>query len=715
MNRICIYLTLFTVVAQAADLYVVPTDTARKGAQDGSQKRPFTSLTQARDAIRAAKAAGSREAWQVNLKKGTHPISETIVFEPSDSGTAEAPVIYRGEGDATTLSGGIPLTDWQEADDGCWVSDIPVDEAGAPLYFEALYVNGRRAIRARYPETGFLCPESVLQRVITNAATKVVYAQAELKAQAGDLAWLKATAKAELKYAQLIVHHKWDTTRRIIVDFDPATEKILTQGGLWKSWNKWQPDSMYYVENLRGALNQPGEWFYDGVNKRIQYLPLAGEQLNRSEFTIPRPGLIALIHFKGDISATNFVKHIRFENLTLSYTDSVRRKDQLLKADFPAEFVGDLDQPGPTQFEPQQAASRTEPAILADGAHSIIFDECTLSHLGEYGIWFRSGCVSNRIQSCTISDLGSGGIRIGAGGSEGGRPPPAAVSTNTSPWCSAFNVVDNCIIQSGGRTHASGVGLWIGSSADNQITHNEISDFYYTGVSVGWVWGYSGSFAQRNSICWNRIFNIGQKALGDMGGVYTLGTSFGTKVCNNVIYDIDSYTYGGWGLYTDEGSEGILMENNLVYNTKDGSFHQHYGRDNIIRNNILCNSREYQVAATRKEDHCSFIFERNIVCWDQGPAFKPRTTEKKVVWKNNVWHMRSGPIDFEGRNFAEWQKSGECQGGFEADPLFKNAAAGNYKLQPGSPALKAGFIEFDTNKAGNTNKPRKWSFKNLFQ
>ncbi len=715
MHRLLRFLILISAgTAQAGTLYVAPAGEVRRGTPDGSPKHPFTSLVQARDAIRTAKAAGSREPWSVHLKKGLYPVPETVVFEPADSGTAEAPVLYKGEGKTTILSGGVPLTNWQESDDGSWECTIPLDSAGVPLYFEALYVNGRRAVRARYPDSGFLTPASVQQIVMTNAATQTVYAQAVITAVPGDLDGIKESAPDELKYAQLIVHHKWDTTRRIIVGMEPGSGTLTTQGGLWKPWNKWQKDSMYYLENLRAALNQPGEWFYDSVNRKVKYLPLAEEKLHRSEFTVPRPGLIALLHFKGGISETNFVKHIRFENIALLYTDSPRRKDQLEKAAFAEGFTGALDQPGPTQFEPQQAAARTEPAILADGAHHITFDSCTLSHIGEYGIWFRSGCVSNRFQNCTISDLGSGGIRIGATGSEGAKPAPGAVSTNTSPWCSAYNTVDNCIIRSGGRFHASGVAVWIGSSADNRITHNDISDFYYTGVSVGWVWGYSGSFAQRNSICYNRIYNIGQRALGDMGGVYTLGTSFGTEVTHNVIFDIDSYTYGGWGLYTDEGSEGILMENNLVYNTKDGSFHQHYGRNNIIRNNILCNSREYQVAASRKEEHCSFVFERNIVCWEKGPPFKPRTAEKRIEWRDNIWHMRSGAIDFEGQSFTERQSSGAFQGGCEADPLFKDAAAGNWKLRPGSPAVACGFVEFDYHQAGIYQKPGKWSLKNLF-
>ena len=707
-NKVFIALTVCLVgAASAGDVYVVP-----EGAEggNGTKRQPFTTLSQARDAIRAARQAGhGDEAWTVRLAAGDYFLSGPFVLEPRDSGGDGAPVVYQGEGAETRVMGALRVDGWRATDDGLWEAPIPLLPDGTRAYFESLFVNGRRAVRARHPNAGFFIPQSVKQTLRTNEQTRTEFAVAELTARGEDLAPLAGQPAAAWRYAQVVVHHNWDTTRRMILGFDAASGTLRTQGGRWKPWNPWRTNSLYYVENVRAAFDAPGEWFYDGLAGTILYRPRNGERLpgrwRGAEVFAPRPGLQTLVAIQGDPAATQRVQHVHFRDIAFHYTDSPRRSDQVEKAMIAPDVLGAADRPGPTQFEPMQAAARTEAAVMADGAHAVTFEACDVAHTGEYGIWFRAGCVSNRVIRCALTDLGAGGIRIGDPGGKGASIASNAVVSVFGLYSTAFNEVDNCIITHGGRFHASATAVWIGHASDNRVTHNEIGDHYYTGVSVGWVWGYKGSVAQRNLIAYNRIHTIGQGALGDMGGVYTLGTSFGTRVCNNVIFDVDSYTYGGWGLYPDEGSEGIVFENNLVYNTKDSSFHQHYGRDNIVRNNILAYSRQYQVAITRTEPHRSAVIEGNIIYWAQpGRALgtpRYRGTEKaRVEWRRNLWWCVDGPVDFNGKTLAQWQAEGRDTDGQVADPLFVDAAERNFRLRPASPALAAGFVPFDSSEAG---------------
>lgn len=650
------------------------------------------------EAIRAAKAAGSTEAWTVRVKPGVHTLAQTLAFKPEDSGAPGAPVVWEGEGAASVISGGAAITGWRETAEGVWEADAPKDAAGHPIYFESLYVNGRRAPRARVPDEGFFKPGKVSEAAMTDAVTRAVtYVDSLAVTNAAAAAALAGVPQAELAYGQLVMHVKWSFSRFVLRGYDAAAKTLTAVSRRpWDRWGKWD-DGFYYIENVRGAFDKPGEWFYDGAAGKVLYRPLPGERMRRgcplafwqrpARIVAPTAKLGRLVAFAGDCAKGRFVHDITFRNLTFAFSDGLDGSGSK----------------GPTQFYPYQAACETDAAVTADGCRNIRWEGCAIAHTGNYGLWLREGCMSNAVERCVIEDVGAGGVRIGV---TRDRMPLAArkVVRAYSPESTAFNTVDNCIIRNGGRFNAEGVGVFIANASDNAVTHNDISDLYYTGVSVGWVWGYAGSVAQRNTVAFNRIHKIGQAKLADMGGVYTLGASFGTRIANNFIWDVDSYSYGGWGLYTDEGSEDIVLENNLVCDTKDGSFNQHYGVNNTVRNNIFCFNREKCAVQTSRAlvtgVHSTLNIERNIVVTRHSPVVGRGVRDVGGRWARNLWFDESGKADFGGMDFAAWQKTGKETEGAEADPKFADPAAWDFRLSPDSPALALGFQPFDVSQAG---------------
>jgi len=193
-----------------------------------------------------------------------------------------------------------------------------------------------------------------------------------------------------------------------------------------------------------------------------------------------------------------------------------------------------------------------------------------------------------------------------------------------------------------------------------------------------------------------------------MGGVYTLGASEGTTVSNNVVHHVYSFDYGGWGLYTDEGSYGIIMENNLVYACKNSGFHQHYGKENIIRNNIFAYNIRSQLQATRIEEHRSISFTNNIIYFDRGTLLSSNWHKFNLLTDNNIyWDTRTRDIMFGDKGFAEWKKSGKDVHSIIADPQFVNPAGYDFRLKNKSAVRKTRFVPFDYTKAG-VNGSEEW-------
>lgn len=621
---------------------------------------PLASIAAARDTIRALRAAGQLERpVRVLIAPGEYHVAQPIVFGPVDSGTPEHPITYAGDPDDRPLiSGGREVTGWQESD-GRFVAHLPEVEAGR-WRFAALWVNGERRTRARMPNDGYFRTAGPAPPIADPATGELVSsARVAFRFSEGDIRqWDR------LEDAVVVVYQSWEVGHQRVAFVDEGARVVTFRSPLPWPFDHWGGDVRYFVENVPEALDAPGEWYLDYPSGLLTYVPLPGEDLRQA--TVVAPVAEQLLALRGEPSLGLYVSHLRFENLRFSYTDWEVPPDGHAAA---------------------QAACDMGAAIEAVGARHCTFDRCEIAHVGTYGAWLRVGTQDCSIQRCEIHDLGAGGVRLGEQ-TEGASESEAAQR----------NVVDNCFIHDGGKIDPGAVGVWIGRSSYNTVSHNEICDLNYTGVSVGWSWGYAPSTAHHNTIEFNHIHNIGRGVLGDMGGIYCLGDSPGTVVRNNLVHDVYDYRTGSLAIYTDEGSTGILIENNIGYGTAYANFHQHYGKENVVRNNIWAFGRGYQISRAIEESHVSFTFERNIVYFDNGRLLKGGWSNDMFVMDRNIYWDASHPdgdLSFAGATFAEWQARGHDLNSLIADPQFVDPANHDFRLRPTSPALALGFVPID--------------------
>lgn len=625
---------------------------------------PLASVDQAQQRLRRLRQE-CKLAGPITVRiRGIHRLSQPLVFKPEDSGAADAPVTFTGyPGETPVLSGGRVITGWRKHDGRLWVAELP-QVRDSSWYFRQLFVGGRRAVRARTPNQGYIRVQGLVEdkpgAPWNEGVDRFCFHPADLRP------W------QDLNNVEVVVFHSWNTSRVRIKSVDESQHIVVFTGPTVFRPLAWDPDQRYYVENYREALDAPGEWFLDRASGRLYYWPLPGEDLEKVEVIAPVLG--ELLRLEGETDSGRFVEHVRLDGISLRHCDW----------DLPAAGYGD-----------PQAAVTVPAAVTADGARHCEIRRCEIAHVGGYGLWFRRGCKENRIEQNHVHDLGAGGVRLGE---------PVMAQTDEAE--SSRNLVSNNYIHDGGHVYAAGVGFWLAHSSHNTISHNEIHSFDYSGMSIGWNWSDAPTRTLHNLIENNHVHHVVRGVLSDAGGIYTLGTQTGTVIRGNLFHDIFPYRGNppmAWGIYFDQGSNGLLVEDNIVYNTLTGGIMNTGTHGNVVRNNIFAHSAWHSAWRYQFQKDPPSVVQRNIFYVTQGELFHHDggQSDLRSQWDYNLyWRADGEPLLFYGDEFDQWQTRGVDSHSMVADPGFVDPDRYDFRLRPDSPARKLGFKPIDVSRCG---------------
>ena len=547
---------------------------------DGTRQFPKATLT---SALRQAREWRRTEDNRIQggitiyMEGGTYAFHEPVFIRPEDSGTKESPTIIRSVGDEKViLSGGISIKGWKKQGK-VWVADVPAFN-GRPLDFRQLWVNGKKAVRARDVEDF----EKMNRICSVDEKNEILYVPAVSICRLIDN---KGNLKA--KYAEMVLHQMWCVAnlriRSVEVQGDSAAIRFHQPESRIQFEHPWpRPmvttdghNSAFYLTNARELQDVPGEWYHDIDARKVYYYPREGEKMQEAEVIVP--AVETLVRVEGTLDRP--VCHIRFEKITFSYTTWMRPSE---KGHVPLQagmYLTDGYRIDPKMqrnylnhpLDNQGWLGRPAAAVRVVAARQIDFERCRFEHLGSTGLDYEEAVQGGVVRGCLFRDIAGNGLLVGSFS-------PAAHETHL-PYDPADRrevctqqQINNCYFTEIGNEDWGCLAIAAGYVGDVNIEHNEISEVPYSGISLGWGWTQTVNCMRNNRVHANLIHHYA-KHMYDVAGIYTLGSQPKSYVTENCVHSIYKPGYvhdpNHWFyLYTDEGSSFITVRDNWTEGEK---------------------------------------------------------------------------------------------------------------------------------------------------
>lgn len=541
-------------VSCARDIYLSPNG---NDSNNGTRKKPLKTVEKAVEIIHKS----DDKQITVFLDNGIYPVENPLVFTNPENGKLPEVTFKAMKKQIPVISGGVQVKNWTKNNNGFWEAEISghIEKAGN---VRELFIDGKRATRARFPNEGYLH----VKKAGADRRTNFFF-------EKGDF-----PVPAKVKDIELVFMHDWSISRIEVKEINTdenqlfAVDSIGARNPEFFNIDNWEPNPRYFLENAPEFLDADFEWIFQTDSKKlILKLPENKTPENYQIFIPVSEGLISIAGKENQP-----VKNIHFEGITF----------QLSKWEIPEKGYCGVQA---CHFDPRPSTegwSVVPAAIYSEWGENISFTNCAFTNLGGSGVWFGTGSKNCMVINSELVDISGNGIMIGEGQDR---------IVNGEPWwksapehVSLANTIENCTITECGAQFYGAVGIWCGLTAETTIKNNKVFNLPYTGISVGWMWSPVPTPCRQNTIEGNHIHHI-MNILSDGGGIYMLGLQPGSKILNNHIHDvkINAGRAESNGMFLDEGTTDVLVENNLIYNIAKSPLRFHKATMNLVKDNYL--------------------------------------------------------------------------------------------------------------------------------
>ena len=574
----CCCLALFGIDA-FAQIYVSPQG---HDTSSGAKEKPLASLSMAlRKAreLRRLNDSSIASGIHIYVGAGFYQFEEPVFVRPEDAGTAASPTIIEAlPGTTPVFSGGMRINGWKKLSSNVpglsktaagkvWVANAPV-VGDRIIDFRQLWINDQKGIRARDANAG------TMDRILSwNSRTQQCIIP-KTPVAISNIEGIEMTIHQWWAIANLRIRSAMVKGDSVHLSFFQPESRIQSEHPWPAPWISTETgNSAFFLSNALQFLDSPGEWFLDKKNRKLYYWPRVNEDM-RTAFVVA-PVLENLVKIQGNID--NKVSNIQFKGISFRHSSWMRPSE---KGHVPLQagmFLLDaykLKIPGTPDkktLENQAWVGRPEAAVEITNATNISFENCRFEQLASTALDLNKGTQNSSVTGNIFYDIGGTAILAGVFSDESTEAHLPYKPGDEREVCGNI-LISNNLISDAANEDWGCVGIGAGFVKEITISHNDISELPYTGISLGWGWTRTENVMKNNKVTGNRITRYASQ-LYDVAAIYTLSAQPGTTISGNYIDSIYKAPYAHlpqhwFYIYTDEGSSGITIKDNWTPSQK---------------------------------------------------------------------------------------------------------------------------------------------------